>query len=102
MSRELIVRPEAESDLAEARRWYERQLPGLGREFLDEVGASLERIGLNPEAYARIHGKLRRALVRRFPFGVFYLLERDRIVVVAVLRASRDPRLWKRRARAGR
>jgi len=102
MSLELIVRPEAENDLSQARRWYEQQLRGLGRDFLDEVAATFERIESNPEAYAKIRGRLRRALVRRFPFGVFYLLEREQIIILAVLRASRDPRLWKSRVRTGR
>lgn len=102
MTRALIIRPEAENDLAEAHGWYEEQLLGLGSEFLNEVQAALKRIELNPEAYARLRGKLRRVLVRRFPYGVFYLVERERIVVVAVLHASRDPRLWQRRAKAAR
>jgi len=53
-------------------------------------------------AFSFLRGKLRRALVQRFPFGVFYVLTERHIVVVAVLHAARDPRLWGKRQGAAR
>ena len=52
MSLPLILRPEAEQDIAEARDWYEQHRDGLGSEFLDEVEACFARIRQFPEAYA--------------------------------------------------
>lgn len=49
MKSPLIIRPEAESDLAEAYRWYEAQVPGLGSDFLLSVDAALSSIRRNPE-----------------------------------------------------
>jgi plasmid stabilization system protein ParE len=102
MSRELIIRPEAEADTHQAFRWYDEQLPGLGREFLAEVERAIEAIRANPEANRKLHREFRRVLTRRFPYGVFYALDRDRIMVFAILHTARDPRLWRRRAKGAR
>lgn len=102
MTRTLIVRPEAEADLAASKVWYEAQYDGLGARFLGEVDATFRRIESNPLAFSFVRGKLRRALLHRFPFGVFYVLTVEHIVVVAVLHAARDPRLSGKRQRAAR
>ena len=74
MTRTLIVRPEAEADLAASKLWYEEQHEGLGARFLGEVDATFRRIESSPMAFSFVRGRLRRALLRRFPFGVFYVL----------------------------
>lgn len=94
MKRALRIRPEAERDLAEGLAWYEKRQSDLGREFVLAVEAALETIERYPESHPRVHGDTRRALLRRFPYGVFYLIEPDRIIVLAVMHASRDPRRW--------
>jgi plasmid stabilization system protein ParE len=93
----LIIRPEAETDLTEAYDWYESQLAGLGAEFLLVVEASLAAIQRNPKQYQVLHRGIRRALTRRFPFGIFYLIRRNMVIVLAVLHAKRDPQLWQQR-----
>ncbi len=91
------LRPEAEVDIEDAARWYEGRGRGLGGEFLDEVLRTLGGIGENPDLYVRVHGEVRRAVTHRFPFGVFYIVEDNDAVVVAVMHASRDPVEWKSR-----
>ena len=88
------LRPEAEEDLESAAHWYEERRQGLGGRLLHTTGLIAE----NPRRYPRIHGEIRRAVTPRFPFGVFYLMEGDAVVVVAVMHASRDPARWKERA----
>lgn len=97
MTIEVRVRPEAEKDLSDAAAWYEEQRPGLGHQFLDEVLAVLSTISKVPMMYPSIHRNTRRALIRRFPFGVYYQVEDAAIVVIAVMHGSRDPRRWKSR-----
>lgn len=97
MNYRLIIRPEAETDLTEAYDWYESQLAALGAEFLLVVEASLAAIQRNPKQYQVIYRRIRRALTRRFPFGVFYLTRRNTIIVLAILHAKRDPQLWQQR-----
>jgi len=88
----LRISPEAESDLAEAYNWYEARSPGLGLEFLRAVEASLSFVQRHPFAVQEVHGAMRRALVRRFPYG--YLIEDERIVILACRHARRNPQKW--------
>ena len=97
MARSLFLRPQAEADVAREYARYESLQPGLGRDFLNEVAACFERIETNPELYQPIYLDLRRALTRRFPFGVFYVLTDERINVLAVLHSARDPGTWRQR-----
>lgn len=91
------LRPEAEEDLAEAALWYEANEHGLGGQFLDQVQATLAAISDQPAAYTVVHNSVRRALVRRFPFGVFYTADNDGVVVIAIFHGSRNPRSWMQR-----
>lgn len=97
MTQNVRLRPEAEQDLLEAAFWYEEQRPGIGVQFLDEVLTIFSGIAEAPLMYPTVHRDTRRALMRRFPFGVYYRVENAAIVVVAVMHGSRDPRRWKKR-----
>jgi toxin ParE1/3/4 len=88
----LIISREAEADLAEAKEWYERQGAGLGRRLLRCVEEALDRIRLLPESYREVVPGVRRAMVRRFPYGVYYRFEHDTITVIAIYHFKRDPR----------
>ena len=92
------LRPEAEADVSDAARWYEAQRSGLGSEFLDEVLRTLASISEHPDLYPRISGDVRRAVIRRFPFGVFYVMDESEVVVLAVMHGRRAPAHWKSRA----
>ncbi len=48
--------------------------------------------------YPLVHKELRRMLIRRFPYGLFYLMEEGMIVLLAVFHARRDPKQWQSRA----
>ncbi|MGA9335070.1 MAG: type II toxin-antitoxin system RelE/ParE family toxin [Rudaea sp.] len=91
----LRVRPEAEADIQEAATWYEEQRAGLGHEFLDEVLRIFAGICAQPGQYPIVHRKARRALMHRFPFGVYYRVEQAFIIVVAVMHGRRHPMRWK-------
>lgn len=98
MKRTLIIRPEAELDMREAYVWYEKQVPALGANFLLHVDAALRTVQRYPLQYPVIYRNARRCLVRRFPYGIYYVVEDKRIVVVAVFHAKRDPRSWQERS----
>jgi toxin ParE1/3/4 len=97
MSLPLIVTPEAEADVAEARAWYEDRREGLGEEFVLCVEAGLEHIRRAPMASREVQSGVRRVVVRRFPYGIFYRVDPDQIAVLAVYHTSRDPRGWQER-----
>jgi plasmid stabilization system protein ParE len=87
----LIVQPEAETDLRNARAWYEAQSSGLGDEFLAEIDRIFSLIEARPDAYAIVHRKARKASVRRFPYVVLYVERQGDLVVLGVLHHRRDP-----------
>ncbi len=91
------LRREAEEDLSAAAAWYETQRAGLGKAFLDEVLTAVERLERQPLAYPKVYKHVRRALLRRFPFAIYYLLEADVIVILGVLHGRRHPGRWRRR-----
>jgi plasmid stabilization system protein ParE len=97
MSLPLIITPEAEEDLAEARAWYERKREGLGEQFVLCVEAALDHIRRVPAAAAEVAPGIRRVVVRKFPYGVFYRVDPDQIAVIAVYHSKRDPRGWQSR-----
>ena len=93
----LRLTSEAEHDLDDAHLWYHRQAPRLAANFLAAVQASIASIQRHPEAYALVDPTMRRALVRRFPYAIFYEVGVTEIVVYAAFHGARDPRAWKRR-----
>ncbi|MCC6144534.1 MAG: type II toxin-antitoxin system RelE/ParE family toxin [Candidatus Hydrogenedentes bacterium] len=87
----------AQVELAEAISWYEGQEPGLGAAFLDEVERTLDDIAASPTAYARVCDHIRRALVHRFPYSIFYEVLPDATVVYAICHWRRQPEYWRDR-----
>jgi toxin ParE1/3/4 len=98
MSFPLIIRPEAEQDLAEGRDWYEGQRAGLGGDFLRHAEDVFERLRDTPTLYAEVYRGVRRCKLKRFPYVVYYRLRGDQVEVLGVIHASRHPRVWQSRA----
>ena len=94
MTHSLIVRSGAETDALDAFHWYEEEHQGLGLQFLDELDAGFARISANPLHYAEIAGGVRRKLLSKFPYGVFFLVENDEVIVIAILRQRQREDLW--------
>ena len=92
-----VLRPAAAADVEDAYRWYERQREGLGEEFLASVRHALDSVSENPERYPVLHRQTRRTRLRRFPYGLFYRIMDDQLVVVACMHGRRDPRSWQTR-----
>ena len=78
------------ADIEEAYRWYEQQQPGLGRRFNTEVRAVLRRLCADSLDFAVRFADIRRANLPSFPYGVFYFLTEDAVVVIGVLHGARD------------
>ena len=97
MSYRVKFRPEAEKDLEESAKWYEQQRVNLGFDFLDEVDKKCKIIKNDPLIYEEVYKNLRRVMVDRFPFNVFYFVESKSVVIVAVIHGSRHPKKWQKR-----
>jgi len=86
----LAIRSGAQRDIAEAHAWYESQRVGLGAEFMSALEDALDAIAANAERFAIMHADLRRALLKRFPYAVFYRTHPQGVIIVAVLHCARD------------
>ena len=95
----LLSQPRADLDVEAAFEWYENERSGLGLEFLEELRATYDRIADGPLKYPVLRSGIRRALLKRFPYAVYFAIEDDVALVVAVLHASRDPARWQVRRR---
>ena len=84
--------PQAERDISDAYQWYEERSPGLGGEFLRALDVCFASIERNPLAYPAVHKELRRALVKRFPYAIFYAVHEGRLAVLACFHGKRDPK----------
>ena len=93
----VIVRPEAEGDLKHAYSWYEDRRTGLGYDFLLQVDAGLNFIARNPTIHPTEYKGTRKHLVKRFPYKIIYLLENERIIILAVIHGRRSPDLIRKR-----
>ena len=93
MPTRIVFRRIAKREMDESIAWYENQRAHLGLEFAIEVDKTLEHVALNPNQFPLIRGEIRRALLRRFPYGLYYLIEENRVVIVAVFHFKRDPTL---------
>ena len=96
MSYTLLIRKRAEGHLSDAYNWYEEQRVGLGEEFLLCIDASFNVITETPLLFQEKHKNIRCRMTPRFPYGIFYFIDKDKIVVVAVFHLSRNPKLWRK------
>jgi toxin ParE1/3/4 len=97
MSLRLDFRSAAQAEFDQAALWYESQRIGLGQAFVDAVQQVLEVIATHPLQHPLVDRDVRGALVPHFPYSVHYRIKPDRVVIVAVFHASRDPSLWQER-----
>ena len=93
MKRTVRFLPEALEDLLETRHWYARREADLGLAFAEAIAAAIERIVHDPATFPRVHGVVRRLVVRQFPYAVYFREEGDEILVLAV-HGRQNPRCW--------
>ena len=89
----------ARAELVDAQDWYENEVPGLGRRFRAAVEAVIQSMSANPRQFPVIYKTIRRALLRRFPFALMFVIETNKtLTVIACFHGSRDPAHWQKRA----
>ena len=98
MAYTLSIRKEAEADIAEAFQYYESCRENLGTEFLSCIDEAISRINHNPKQFRTVLDNVRRALVKRFLYGIYYTINENEIIVLAVVHARRNPKHWKSRS----
>lgn len=96
MTRQIYVRPQAETEILDTRRWYEERRSGLGAEFAEALSTIVSRIADNPLSFTIARGDTRRAVLQRFPYVAYFRLRGDDIVILSV-HGRQDPRKWQER-----
>ena len=96
MTLPVVLTPEAQAEFDEAADWYE-QNAGSGAVFTANVREVFRRIANLPLLHQVVYRDIRRGLVRKFPYSIFYRVDPDRITVIAVFHQRRDPSIWQGR-----
>ena len=97
MTLAVVFLPAARVEFEDAVRWYEGE-GGLGSEFSSRVYAVVRLITRTPRMYPIVYGSVRRGVVKRFPYNVMYRIEPERVLIISVFHARRDPAVWRKRA----
>lgn len=97
MSLPIVTRPAAAAEIEAAYRWYEKERAGLGSEFLEAADGLLRVIAKDPERFPLVYKDARRALLKRFPYSIFYRIVSSQIVVIACFHGKRNPKVWRLR-----
>ncbi len=90
----LRIRGRVREDIRETRDWYDSKIPGLGRRFGVELDTVIRSLFARPEMYRPVHGEIRRAMTRRFPYAIYFIVDGDLISILRVLHQGRNPREW--------
>jgi toxin ParE1/3/4 len=98
----LVFRREAEAEVLDAYFYYQQARSGLGKAFVEAVESAVVRIERTPLLHPRVLDDMRRSLLRRFPYAVYYEVLLGHVEVVSILHTRRDPRRWQRRRRSAR
>ncbi|WP_409028871.1 type II toxin-antitoxin system RelE/ParE family toxin [Gracilimonas sediminicola] len=94
----LILTPQAEKDFDDAYEWYESQHPGLGKDFARCVDVKVTSLLRSPQQHQVVYkSTIRRALVNRFPFSIYFIEQKNVISVFAILHQHRNPEAWRSR-----
>jgi toxin ParE1/3/4 len=94
MRRRIIPSPDAEADLESAKRWYQLKEAKLSSRFRMETQKALRRIVRNPLQFPIVYEGVRRALLKRFPYSIYFTLNKDSVFVIAVVHQRRSVDAW--------
>lgn len=93
----IVFDSRAVEDIDAATQWYSEQQTELALEFLNTLDETFERIANYPQAYYEVESGIRRALMKKFPYCIYYIISSDRITILAILHARRAPDTWQQR-----
>ena len=94
---DLLITEDAEADMKEAFEWYRTLGSGLEQELLRAIETCLWSIRRNPNLFPSVYRNVQRALIRKFPYGIFYFVFEETVVVLACFHTKRNPKDWQDR-----
>lgn len=93
----LRISVEAGSDISEAVQWLRERSPSVPQRFRTSLEETFGSILEHPFMFPNVHGEIRRALLRKFPYAVFFIVEGEDAIIVGVIHQARHPSTWQRR-----
>jgi plasmid stabilization system protein ParE len=87
----------AREEVSDAYHYYENQKSGLGDEFLLALDEVFVLIVENPKLFQKDFDKVRKALLKKFPFSIYYEVFEKRVFVYSIFHQSRNPEDWQKR-----
>ena len=97
MTWRVVFRRAAQAEFIDAAAWYEQRREGLGEEFVREIELAIGKAADSPASYPVVSADVRRTVIRRFPYCIYFRMRQGRLVVLAVFHGRRDPKVWQRR-----
>lgn len=94
MKFKIFITPEAEVDILESKYWYEQKLSRLGSQFITKIDNKISTIRESPRQFPIVKSSIRRALINKFPFAIFFVIKENTIIILAVSHVKRNPRTW--------
>jgi len=94
----VVFSPAARAEVIEARDWYAARNAELADRFISEVESVVARIAAAPQQFPVVHGDVRRARCRHFPYALFFRITDETVHVIACFHGRRDPHQWQRRS----
>jgi toxin ParE1/3/4 len=88
---------EALLDVEEIVLWYEDQRKGLSYDFELCLEVGIHEIQRNPDAFQKRYKSVKIRFIQRFPYGIHYIIEKNKIIVLGVFHTSRSPKNWLKR-----
>ncbi len=88
---------EAEVDLDKSYEYYANENEDLADNFYRYIANSIEEIRKNPNLYPDIHKNIRKFVIKKFPFVIYYKINDVVVEVVAIFHTSRNPEIWQER-----
>lgn len=95
---QLQIRVIAKDDIQEIVDYYDRLAPKITDKFLDGLYADLKLLQSNPNLFQLKYRETRVRYMKKFPFGIHYLIKNGTVIVLAVLHTSRNPKIWENRS----
>ena len=86
--------PLAKSELDDAVAYYNLQVQGLGSRYKSEAKATINRIAIFPTAFMEVKPEIRKCIMHKFPYNIYYSIQDDIILILAIAHQHRKPDYW--------
>ncbi|MDP2114910.1 MAG: type II toxin-antitoxin system RelE/ParE family toxin [Bacteroidota bacterium] len=91
------ISDEAEIDFDKSYEYYFEDSPKVADAFFRRINVSFENIKQNPFTFPVAYKNIRKYVMKKFPFVIYYQIVNSIIKVIAIFHTSRNPEIWNER-----